>query len=89
MSSRLNSIAGRPSQRIWASCMWQAARLSGVVIRYVTSLSTSLFFLAENIPQAGEYFIENVLRGKGTEKRANRLHVQEETKVSPLKAETS
>lgn len=53
------------------------------------TLSSSLFFQAENIPQAGEYFIENVLRGKGTEKRANRLHTQEETKGGTLKAETS
>ena len=38
--------------------------------------------------KAGEYYIENVLRGKGTEKRTKNLLAGDETTSSPRKATT-
>ena len=44
-----------------------------VSANYSHSLSASFDFIS----QAGEYFIENVLRGKGSEKRSHSLAVQQ------------
>lgn len=81
MLNQPSSTDGSKLQKTWASCTLPVGLSCEVVIRFVPYLYCLLSDTHQSL-QAGEYFIENVLRGKGTVNRTKSLVGEEKVDLS-------